>query len=181
VAKGYDLFLVYTKLGTDRKLRRLTAAEKWCAVFGVWATAAESPVRGYLLIAGEEPAAEEDYATQAGVTLAIARSTVKKMRDLGLLEFDEEMGVEHVHDWHEHEPELRPSRGRPWEHQISPELRDAVIERDRGLCGICQRPTERDDEIHIDHIQPLSHGGATDLPNLQLSHAICNLRKGNRV
>jgi hypothetical protein len=29
VAKGYDLFLVYTKLGTDRKFRRLTHGEKW--------------------------------------------------------------------------------------------------------------------------------------------------------
>src|ERR1700684_2209440 len=70
MANGYDFFLVYTKLGTDRKLRRFNAAEKWCVVHGVWATAAESPVREYLLIAGSEPATEDDYAAQAGVPLA---------------------------------------------------------------------------------------------------------------
>jgi hypothetical protein len=112
VAKGYDLFLVYTKLGTDRKFRRLTHGEKWCAVFGVWATAAESPIRGYLLIASDEPATEDDYAAQAGVTVAIARSTVKKMRELGLLEFDEEMAVEHVHDWHDVQKDPKPSETR---------------------------------------------------------------------
>jgi hypothetical protein len=112
MAKGYDLFLVYTKLGTDRKFRRLSHAEKWCAVFGVWATAAESPVRGYLFIASDEKATEEDYAAQAGVTLAIARSTVKKMRQFELLEMDAEMGAEYVHDWHDVQKDPKPSETR---------------------------------------------------------------------
>lgn len=109
---GYDFFLVYTKLGTDRKLRRFNAAEKWCVVHGVWATAAESPTRGYLLIAGNEAATEEDFAAQAGVSVAVARATVKRMRELGMLEMDAEMGVEHVHDWHDVQKDPKPSETR---------------------------------------------------------------------
>jgi 5-methylcytosine-specific restriction endonuclease McrA len=60
-------------------------------------------------------------------------------------------------------------------------MRDAVIARDLGVCQLCLKPVERDDEIHIDHRIPHSLGGATLPSNLQLAHATCNLRKGNRV
>lgn len=109
MARGYDSILVYAKLGSDRKFRRLTPAERWCALAGVWAIAAQSPIRGYLLITEDEPASEQDYATEANVTLAVARATVKKMRSLKMIERDEEMRAEHVHDWHEHQKDPKPS------------------------------------------------------------------------
>lgn len=105
--KGYDSFLVTTSLGANRKVRRLTPAERWCAVHGVWAIAAESPERGTLWIAEGVPATERDYAELAGVSLAVAKSTVRKMRELGMLESGD--GAEHVHDWDEHQPSPRPS------------------------------------------------------------------------
>jgi hypothetical protein len=106
--RGYDSFLITTNLGANRKIRRLSPAERWCAVHGVWAIAAESPVRGYLWIAQGQPAVEKDYAELAGVTVAVAKSTVRKMRELGMLERDEE-GVEYVHDWHDHQRPPKPS------------------------------------------------------------------------
>lgn len=112
MSRGYDSMLVYARLGGDRKFRRLSPAERWCAVFGVWAIAAQSPVRGYLLITEDEPAAERDYATEANVALGVARSTVVKMRSLGMLELDPEMGAEHVHDWHEHQKDPKPSESK---------------------------------------------------------------------
>jgi len=112
MARGYDSILLYTKVGTDRKFRRLTPAERWCAVAGVWAIAAQSPVRGYLLITDSVAADEKDYAKEAGVSLEIARKTVKKMRDLGMIEQDSEMKAEHVHDWHEHQTDPKPSETR---------------------------------------------------------------------
>jgi hypothetical protein len=112
VAKGFDSLLITTNLAANRKFGRLTVPERWCAVHGVWAIAAESPIRGYLLIAADEAAVERDYAKQADVSLAIARSTVRKMRQLGMLEMDDDMGVENVHDWHEHQQEPKPSESR---------------------------------------------------------------------
>lgn len=113
MAKGFDSLLITTNLAANRKFGRLTVPERWCAVHGVWAIAAESPIRGYLLIAADEAAVERDYAKQADVSLAVARSTVSKMRRLGMIEADEEMGAECIHDWHEHQPEpSRPSDSR---------------------------------------------------------------------
>ncbi len=56
----------------------------------------------------------------------------------------------------------------------------AIRERDRDLCGICNKPvppTERS----LDHITPISLGGTHEPSNVQLAHRRCNSRKGNRV
>lgn len=64
--------------------------------------------------------------------------------------------------------------------RISPEIRVAVIDRDGYVCGLCGGAVEPDD-VHIDHIHPRSLGGPNTLENLQVSHSLCNIRKGNRV
>lgn len=48
-----------------------------------------------------------------------------------------------------------------------------------GTCGVCKQPLQRDtDAYHIDHIVALASGGAHVTANLQVTHAVCNLRKG---
>ena len=106
---GFDSILVRVEIGGSRKLRRFTPAERWCVVAGVWALAAKAPLRGYLLIAEGIAVEPADIAEQAGVTPAIARSTLAKLRDLGMLEHDDEHGAEFVHDWHNHQPEPKAS------------------------------------------------------------------------
>ena len=56
----------------------------------------------------------------------------------------------------------------------------ALIERDGPVCGICKNSFELTDDIHIDHIRPVSKGGTSDFSNLQLAHAFCNVSKYNR-
>lgn len=63
---------------------------------------------------------------------------------------------------------------------IPKSLRDYVIERDEYVCGLCGGEVEPDD-VHLDHIVPVTHGGQNEAGNLQVAHSICNLRKGNRV
>jgi hypothetical protein len=58
-------------------------------------------------------------------------------------------------------------------------LRELVYTRDLGICQICTEPVG--ESFHVDHIHPVCRGGATVEQNLQLAHASCNLRKGNRV
>lgn len=50
-----------------------------------------------------------------------------------------------------------------------------------GTCGICAKPILVYDEIHFDHIVPLSRGGAHAKDNIQVSHARCNLVKHAKV
>lgn len=58
-------------------------------------------------------------------------------------------------------------------------LRQAVIDRDGYICGLCGGDVQPDD-IHIDHIKPKIMGGLDRLDNLQVAHSTCNLRKGAR-
>lgn len=64
--------------------------------------------------------------------------------------------------------------------RIAPSVRAAVIRRDGFVCHLCGGRVERGD-VHIDHVEPRSKGGATTLANLKVAHSRCNLRKGNRT
>lgn len=63
---------------------------------------------------------------------------------------------------------------------------DALWLSSGGACGICAGPIDRrlewphPDSPSIDHILPLSMGGAHEQENAQWAHLACNLRKGNR-
>lgn len=61
----------------------------------------------------------------------------------------------------------------PWQ------MRRAVLERDGYVCGICGLEVDEAD-LHIDHIVPVSKGGANDLTNLQVTHSFCNMKKSDR-
>ena len=61
-----------------------------------------------------------------------------------------------------------------------------VFERDGWVCGLCDEPVSRDAvypdplSASLDHVVPLSRGGAHSLENVQLAHLACNVRKGAR-
>jgi hypothetical protein len=62
-----------------------------------------------------------------------------------------------------------------------------IFERDGWICQICCEPVDReasrrhDDGVTIDHIIPLSRGGADNPVNVVTAHWRCNRDKGNRV
>ena len=55
-----------------------------------------------------------------------------------------------------------------------------IYKRDSGICGICEELVQYED-YHLDHIIPLSKGGAHADFNLQVTHSWCNLSKGNKI
>ena len=55
-----------------------------------------------------------------------------------------------------------------------------ILERDNYMCHICNKPVEPQD-VHFDHVVPLSKGGAHSMENVKVAHSACNLRKGNKV
>lgn len=62
------------------------------------------------------------------------------------------------------------------EHQ--PYKFEEIAQRDRGKCGICHKRVAKADQS-IDHILPLSLGGADAPYNVQLAHLQCNTKKNN--
>ena len=77
---------------------------------------------------------------------------------------------------------------RHWQRGIDPDarrpaipawMRATVIERDGYVCQLCGLDVEPDD-VHLDHIKPWSKGGAHTVPNLQVTHSLCNMRKAAR-
>jgi HNH endonuclease len=58
-------------------------------------------------------------------------------------------------------------------------FRHLIYERDKGICQICQSRVEFE-EMEIDHIIPRTSDGPTLWNNLQISHKVCNLRKGGK-
>lgn len=100
----FDRFMLDVHIGTNRKLRRLTVPERWCHVAGVLAVAAQAPIRGRLLV-GDDHATDEDYAETAGVSTAVARSTVAKLRKIGVIVHDDDHECERIHDWDDINPE----------------------------------------------------------------------------
>lgn len=57
---------------------------------------------------------------------------------------------------------------------------EAVLLREGLICHICGDEIALDD-LHFDHIVPLSRGGAHAESNIGIAHAACNLRKGNKL
>jgi diadenosine tetraphosphate (Ap4A) HIT family hydrolase len=71
-----------------------------------------------------------------------------------------------------------------WDYRLlkrNPVLRSLylrVMQEARGRCALCGA-TRDDSPLHIDHIKPISKGGKTEYPNLQVLCSKCNLIKGN--
>lgn len=68
----------------------------------------------------------------------------------------------------------------------APVLLEAIAERDRWRCHICRTrvgkkilwPSSR--SASLDHVVPLSHGGAHEPANVRLAHLGCNSARNNR-
>ncbi len=55
------------------------------------------------------------------------------------------------------------------------------LKQQNNLCPLCNNKIiASSDEIHIDHIIPLSKGGKDENNNLQIVHSVCNLKKGSK-
>jgi len=66
--------------------------------------------------------------------------------------------------------------------QIPEWAKAALRARERGRCANCgsNLVLELEDQVHVDHIVPLSKGGCNDLVNLQLLCRPCNTSKQNQ-
>lgn len=78
-------------------------------------------------------------------------------------------------------------RARKLRAQVEDFHKGEIFERDGWVCGICAEPIERGlawpdpRSVSLDHIVPLSRGGAHSRSNSQASHLFCNMSKHNRA
>lgn len=77
------------------------------------------------------------------------------------------------YEWH-WARDIDPTRRRP---NIPAWMRAVVIMRDGPVCQLCGGDVDLND-VHLDHIMPFSKGGKTVTSNLQVTHSVCNIRKG---
>lgn len=56
-----------------------------------------------------------------------------------------------------------------------------VLERDGMVCHICQDSIADLSDLHFDHVIPLARGGAHHADNIKPAHALCNLRKSDKI
>lgn len=77
-------------------------------------------------------------------------------------------------------------RARERGNDAEPVSRSAILERDRWKCQLCRKPIPKTLKAphprspSLDHIIPLSQGGAHRPANVQAAHLGCNVSKGNR-
>lgn len=68
-----------------------------------------------------------------------------------------------------------------------PYLREEIYARDQWICQLCAKPVDPTRShpdllcASIDHRIPIARGGADNDENVQLSHLICNIRKGTTI
>jgi 5-methylcytosine-specific restriction endonuclease McrA len=58
--------------------------------------------------------------------------------------------------------------------------REVIFKRDDWLCGICGESVEVGDAT-LDHIVPISLGGADEPSNVRLAHSLCNSQRGDGI
>jgi len=70
---------------------------------------------------------------------------------------------------------------------VAPVHRAHIIERDKGICKLCDEPIDlsltvpHPMSLTLDHIIPLARGGTHEPSNVQLAHFICNSRKSDTL
>ncbi len=57
----------------------------------------------------------------------------------------------------------------------------AILERDGLVCHLCRIAIDGPDDLHFDHVVPLSRGGEHSMANIKPAHAGCNLRKNDKL
>lgn len=69
--------------------------------------------------------------------------------------------------------------------KISKQIREYVYNRDGGICYLCQEPIDRalphqsPYSYQVEHVNPVSNGGANHPDNYRAAHRRCNSKKGD--
>lgn len=160
------------------RLGRLLGMDRFCVVgrlVALWSWALDNAQDGIVTVADSDILADVMGWEREPAELCEALVTS------GFLELAGDGSFYILHDWASHGGKiLRRLEAQGERTKLTATLRQWVIERDALICGICGQSVAPDD-VHIDHIVPVSRGGKSDLDNLRVTHSACNLAKGSAL
>ena len=58
--------------------------------------------------------------------------------------------------------------------------KEIMLKKQNNICPICENMIFITDDLEVDHINPLAKKGKDTIENLQLTHKICNRKKGSK-
>lgn len=97
--KQFDRFMVANDNGRNLKLARFTDGEFRALIQGILPIASEATPRGSFMVGGQAATADDVTFLAPKVSKRTAQRAIDRMRSLGMLEFDDEIGGEWIHDW----------------------------------------------------------------------------------
>lgn len=112
-------FRFYVEALSDRKLRRLTPAQRWLWV-AILGAARQSPIGGYLLISERESMDAVDLADIAGMPVRDVERALPLFERAGLIERDDDFGAWYVPKWNTRQYESDDTTKRTRKHRSKP-------------------------------------------------------------
>ena len=178
----------------DRCGRLCALADCWAASRAQWALALGDlyPRLRQFYIAADtrEPWSIANLQRHLGMSYEEAASCLGRATDLGLLKKPREHVLVQLGPYC---PECygqladkaalksarQPTSGGHNRQAIPPQLRFRVLQRDAFRCFYCGRTARDGAQLHLDHVVPVSAGGATSEDNLLTACDACNLGKSS--
>lgn len=171
---SYPWYRMYTEARTDTKLRALTKPQHY-VWFNLLCLSADQDDRGVIADYDSELLAVE-VADGDETLLAETIERLVKFRILEVVDGGWRFIPGLLADFsHDTSSDLSPERVE-W-NALRAELTPVVLARDGALCRYCGST----DDLTIDHVTPLAHGGSNNLTNLVVACRICNSSKGARL
>lgn len=109
-------FRFYVEALSDRKLRRLTPAQRWLWV-AVLGAARQSCIPGLLLVSEREPMDAADLADIAAMTVKEVAAALPRFEAAGMIHLDDGLGCWAVTAWHERQFESDDVTARTTKHR----------------------------------------------------------------
>ena len=119
-------FRFYVETIHDKKIRRLTPAERWLWVT-ILALARSSPKPGYLLISNQHSCTEVELAQDADLHLRVVRSGIAKMIEYGMLAVDSKTESWQVTNWNDRQFESDDPSERVAKHRYKAVTKDVTV------------------------------------------------------
>lgn len=129
----------------------------------------------------------ENPGKQAASTAAWAKANPEKVKAAraNWCANNQEKAIAASRAWHKANPDARRiyeqnrlARKRENGGTLSQGLMEKLFAQQKGKCVCCKQPLG--DDYHLDHINPLSLGGANTDDNIQLLRQKCNNQKSNK-
>jgi hypothetical protein len=156
---------LYTEIRNDRKLRRLSPAQRWLWVV-ILTIAKESPKPGYLLLSEGVPVTIEDLADDAAIPLDEVKSGIEAFVAQRMLEQVD--GVWRLVNWDKRQFSSDSSTERVRKHRRKKQQNETLQDR---YSNVTETPPETDKQTNRDRDRDIDQGSCLTTATAQCAEA----------